>query len=214
MPRSTLTGSLHPSNRGAFAWSENGIIAFGCHSVLAFFDVRRLEVFQTVDLHSTSINLICWKPSSNELLLRCASSDIGGNIVVLEGRQCAMFRNSNTPVSDLQWLCWPDVSRDFLVSLHSNNLLIVWDVGKRERLWEHRFGTSVFKLSIVAHRTKVLSIYKHLFRRFCAEFELSDPDYLSQRIRDEFRENKELSNKQADHKLKKLEQIVKMKLVI
>ncbi|KAL3095213.1 hypothetical protein niasHT_020364 [Heterodera trifolii] len=102
MPPSTLTGSLHPSNRGAFAWSENGIIAFGCHSVLAFFDVRRLEVFQTVDLHSTAINLIYWKPSSNELLLRSASSDIGGNIVVcdvLEGRQCAMFRNSNTPVS-------------------------------------------------------------------------------------------------------------------
>ncbi|KAL3075736.1 hypothetical protein niasHS_012566 [Heterodera schachtii] len=151
MPPSTLTGSLHPSNRGAFAWSENGIVAFGCHSVLAFFDVRRLEVFQTVDLHSTAINLICWKPSSNELLLRCASSDIGGNIVVcdvLEGRQCAMFRSSNTPVSDLQWLCWPDVSRDFLASLHSNNVLIVWDVGKKERLWEHRFGTSVFKLSI------------------------------------------------------------------
>ncbi|KAL3081538.1 hypothetical protein niasHT_037260 [Heterodera trifolii] len=68
--------------------------------------------------------------------------------------------------------------------------------------------------SVVAHRTKVLSIYKHLLRRFCAEFELSDPDYLSQRIRDEFRANKELSNKQADHKLKKLEQIVKQKLVI
>ncbi|KAL3109983.1 hypothetical protein niasHT_017356 [Heterodera trifolii] len=34
-----------------------------------FFDVRRLEVcvFQTVDLHSTAINLVYWKPSSNEL---------------------------------------------------------------------------------------------------------------------------------------------------
>ncbi|KAL3113777.1 hypothetical protein niasHT_013836 [Heterodera trifolii] len=140
-----------PSSSLRVVTSENGIIAFVCHSVLAFFDVRRLEVFQTVDLYSTAINLICWKPSSNELLLRCASSDIGGNIVicdVLEGRQCAMFRNSNTPVSDLQWLCWPDVSRDFLASLHSNNVLIVWDVGKKERLWEHRFGTSVFKLSI------------------------------------------------------------------
>ncbi|KAL3095654.1 hypothetical protein niasHT_029157 [Heterodera trifolii] len=88
IPLSTFTDSLHLSNRGAFAWSENGIIAFGCHSVLAFFDVRRLEVFvfQTVGLHSTAINL----------------AYIGGNIVicdVFECRQCAMFRNSNTLIS-------------------------------------------------------------------------------------------------------------------
>uniref|UniRef100_A0A914I3Z8 N(6)-L-threonylcarbamoyladenine synthase n=1 Tax=Globodera rostochiensis TaxID=31243 RepID=A0A914I3Z8_GLORO len=147
-------------NRGAFAWSENGLIAFGCHSVLAFFDVRRLEIFQTLDLHNTAINM----PSSADLIqqkrggsqdkfgeLLCASSDIGGNIVVcdvLEGRQCVSFRNSNTPVSDLQWLHWPDVSRDFLLSIHSNNLLIVWDVDRKERLWEHKFGTSIFRLSI------------------------------------------------------------------
>uniref|UniRef100_A0A183BQA3 WD_REPEATS_REGION domain-containing protein n=1 Tax=Globodera pallida TaxID=36090 RepID=A0A183BQA3_GLOPA len=160
MPPSTLTGSLHPSNRGAFAWSENGLIAFGCHSVLAFFDVRRLEIFQTLDLHNTAINM----PSSADLILQkrggspdkfgellCASSDIGGNIVVcdvLEGRQCVLFRNSNTPVSDLQWLHWPDVNRDFLLSIHSNNLLIVWDVDGKERLWEHKFGTSIFRLSV------------------------------------------------------------------
>ncbi|KAL3118401.1 hypothetical protein niasHT_004348 [Heterodera trifolii] len=89
MPPSTLTGSLHPSNRGAFAWSENGIVAFGCHSVLAFFDVRRLEVFQTVDLHSTAINLACFNGHWRQhCRLRCA-----------RGSAVRHVSNSNTPVS-------------------------------------------------------------------------------------------------------------------
>lgn len=164
MPPSTITGSLHPSNRDAIAWNERGLVVFGCHSTLVFLDARRLNVFQTLEQHSTAINSVCWK-SSKDLIqrnnsdsetnprsaLKCASSDISGNIIVWDvdlGYAYATFRHSNTQVTDLKWYHWPDNEKDLLLSLHSNTFLILWDVAKKERIWEHKFTVLLYKFSI------------------------------------------------------------------
>ncbi|KAL3080576.1 hypothetical protein niasHS_013770 [Heterodera schachtii] len=93
MPPSTFTDSLHPSNRGAFAWSENCIIAFGC----------------------------------NELLLRCASSDIGG--------QCAMFRNKK---------------RNFLIHFKVSCIITATTGGPPSMLWCYKNETE-----FSSHRKKL-----------------------------------------------------------
>uniref|UniRef100_A0A915MSF8 WD repeat-containing protein 11 n=1 Tax=Meloidogyne javanica TaxID=6303 RepID=A0A915MSF8_MELJA len=170
MPPTTLTSSLHPSNRDAIAWNEKGLIAFGCHSTLVLFDTCKLEVFQTLEQHTTAINLVCWKPPV-DLLFRikskyvdndnirycsdinvgCASSDISGNIFIWDiqlGIVVASLRYLTTNVNDLKWLNWPNSDYNLLLSIHSNSTLILWNIDKKERIWEHKFNVSIYKISM------------------------------------------------------------------
>nr|CAD2190580.1 unnamed protein product [Meloidogyne enterolobii] len=170
MPPTTLTSSLHPSNRDAIAWNEKGLISFGCHSTLVLFDTCKLEVFQTLEQHTTAINLVCWKPPI-DLLFRikskdvnndnirycsdinvgCASSDISGNIFIWDiqmGIVVASLRYLTTNVNDLKWLNWPNSDYNLLLSIHSNSTLILWNIDKKERIWEHKFNVSIYKISM------------------------------------------------------------------
>ncbi|KAI1731485.1 WD repeat-containing protein 11 [Ditylenchus destructor] len=152
----TLTGSLHPSNKDAIAWNEKGNLVYGCHCTLVFVNVARLETFQTLEQHGAAINMVCWRPQKsflkrNDIELKCASSDISGQIIiwdVLSASVLSTFRNSNSTAIDMKWLVWQDANRDFLLALHSNNSLILWNSDTGERIWEHKFATNVFKFSV------------------------------------------------------------------
>lgn len=49
---------------------------------------------------------------------------------------------------DMKWLIWQDTNRDFLLALHSNNSLILWNSDTGEKIWDYKFSTSVFKFSV------------------------------------------------------------------
>lgn len=169
MPPTTLTSSLHPSNRDAIAWNEKGLIAFGCHSTLVLFDTCNLLVFQTLEQHTTAINLVCWKPpidllfriklknnndsihNCSDINVGCASSDISGNIFIWDihlGIVVASLRYLTTHVNDLKWINWPNSDYNLLLSIHSNSMLILWNIDKKERIWEHKFNVSIFRISM------------------------------------------------------------------
>ncbi|KAF7629159.1 hypothetical protein Mgra_00009310 [Meloidogyne graminicola] len=146
-----------------------GLIVFGCHSTLVLFDACSLSVFQTLEQHSTAINLVCWKPPVDllsqtnpkenndnirhcyDINVGCASSDISGNIFVWDvqkGVVIASLRHFTTHVNDLKWLNWPNSNYNLLLSIHSNSILILWDIDKKERIWEHKFNVSIYKINM------------------------------------------------------------------
>ncbi|TKR92096.1 hypothetical protein L596_006812 [Steinernema carpocapsae] len=151
-----LTGALHPSNRDAVDWSEKGLLAFGCHCTVVVLDVLKFRIVQTLDNHNSAINLIAWTPIPSIMrhtLLdpKLASSDLSGSIVVwdvLTANITASFRNANTTALYMKWLALQDANRDFLLALHSNNALILWNSDTGEKIWEHRFAFHVYHFSL------------------------------------------------------------------
>ncbi|KAK0429332.1 hypothetical protein QR680_011326 [Steinernema hermaphroditum] len=151
-----LTGSLHPSNRDAVDWSEKGLLAFGCHCTIVVVDVLKFQIVQTLDNHNAAVNLVAWTPIPSIMRHtpmdpKLASSDLSGSIVVwdvLTANITASFRSANSTALDMKWLVWQDANRDFLLALHSNNSLILWNSDTGEKIWEHRFAFHVYHFSI------------------------------------------------------------------
>lgn len=66
------------------------------------------------------------------------------------------------------------------------------------------YFTLLFNFSLMninQHRNKVLSLYKILLKHHSAQLQLSDSEYFCSRIREAFRENKNVSIKQGERKL-------------
>ncbi|KAH7730169.1 hypothetical protein AAVH_02662 [Aphelenchoides avenae] len=136
----SLPGTLHPSNRDALAWNNKGVLAYGCHAAVVFVDAIRLEVFQTLEQHSAAVNLVSWKPDRSYLKgtdcdLRCASCDIGGQVIVwdvISASSVSTFRNASTVLGEG---C-------------SSFALVMWNSGTGEKIWEHKLGFNAFKFAI------------------------------------------------------------------
>uniref|UniRef100_A0A914CEA4 WD repeat-containing protein 11 n=1 Tax=Acrobeloides nanus TaxID=290746 RepID=A0A914CEA4_9BILA len=153
----TLTGALHPSNKDAIAWNTKGLLAIGCNSTLLIADVTRLSIFQTLYQHQAAINLVCWCPEAtfikpqDDSNLKCASSDIAGQMVVwniLSGKSLTTMKNASTIAIDMKWFIWQDTNRDFLLVLHSNHNVILWNSDTGEKIWTYPSTFPMFKFSI------------------------------------------------------------------
>ncbi|CAJ0595288.1 unnamed protein product [Cylicocyclus nassatus] len=82
---------------------------------------------------------------------RIASSDIGGQIIISEpisaSKRC-QFSHASTNVLSMKWFVWKDMSRDFLLSLHSGDTLILWNTDNGEKIWSVSYNVPLFDLAI------------------------------------------------------------------
>uniref|UniRef100_A0A8R1I657 WD repeat-containing protein 11 n=1 Tax=Caenorhabditis japonica TaxID=281687 RepID=A0A8R1I657_CAEJA len=146
----TVPGCLHPSNgRNAIDWNDGGLIAYGSHNVLHVVDVLRYKRIQCIELHQSAINIVRWAParSSFSEFSTCqpiiASSSISGHIIVSNATTAAQinqFSHPNTSVLQMFWYPWKDISRDFLLVLHSSNTLVLWNTATGEKVWCHIYS--------------------------------------------------------------------------
>ncbi|VDM68168.1 unnamed protein product [Strongylus vulgaris] len=153
----TLPGGLHPSNRNTIDWNTRGAIVYGSHNLLFIIDAFTFKRVQTIDLHSTAVDHVCWSPpfsfieQSRSEDYRIASSDISGQIIISEpisaSKRC-QFSNAASNVLNMKWFVWKDMSRDFLLSLHSGDCLILWNTDNGEKIWSVTFTTPLFDLAI------------------------------------------------------------------
>ncbi|KAJ1371752.1 hypothetical protein KIN20_033753 [Parelaphostrongylus tenuis] len=156
MPNS-LPGGLHPSNRNAIDWNSKGTIVYGSHNLLFVVDAFRFKRVQTIELHTTAIDRVCWSPpfSITEQARsddhRIASSDISGQIIISEPitatKKC-QFAHAASNVLNMKWIVWKDMSRDFLLSLHSGDCLILWNTDNGEKMWSVTYTTSLFDMAL------------------------------------------------------------------
>ncbi|RCN50380.1 hypothetical protein ANCCAN_03606 [Ancylostoma caninum] len=153
----TLPGGLHPSNRNTIDWNSKGTIVYGSHNLLFVVDAFTCKRVQTIDHHSTAIDHVYWSPpfSITEQARsedhRIASSDISGQIIISEpifGSKRCQFSHAASKVLNMKWLVWKDESRDFLLSLHSGDCLILWGTDFGEKIWSLNYTTPLFDLAI------------------------------------------------------------------
>ncbi|WKX90682.1 hypothetical protein Q1695_009490 [Nippostrongylus brasiliensis] len=153
----TLPGGLHPSNRSAIDWNTKGAIAYGSHNLLFVVDAFTLKRVQTIDLHSTAIDRVCWSPpfsiteQSRMDDHRIASSDISGQIIISEpvtATKRSQFSHAASNVINMKWLVWKDASRDYLLSLHSGDCVNLWNTENGERIWSVNYTTPLFDMTI------------------------------------------------------------------
>ncbi|KAK5965734.1 WD domain G-beta repeat protein [Trichostrongylus colubriformis] len=153
----TLPGALHPSNRNAIDWNSKGAIVYGSHNLLFIVDAFTFKRVQTIDLHTTAIDHVCWSPPFSIIEQtrvddhRIASSDISGQIIISEpitaSKRC-QFSHATSNVLNMNWFIWKDMSRDFLLSLHSGDCLILWNTENGEKMWSVTYTTRLFDMAI------------------------------------------------------------------
>lgn len=66
----------------------------------------------------------------------------------------------------MQWLTWEDENCHFLIALHSNNILILWNSLTGEKIWDFKFTFSVFKFTIdpIDSSNIACNFYKFYFK--------------------------------------------------
>uniref|UniRef100_A0A0N4ZN59 WD_REPEATS_REGION domain-containing protein n=1 Tax=Parastrongyloides trichosuri TaxID=131310 RepID=A0A0N4ZN59_PARTI len=151
---SAIAGSLHPSNKDAISINNKGLIALGTQSLVTIYDIHTCKILQVLDEHTSAVNIVSWTPEAsfirqNEVDPKLVSTDITGQIIIWDVFAASIiskFKNNNTTVKDLKWIVWQDANRDFLLTLHSSDLLILWNTDNGEIMWEYKFSRQVFKI--------------------------------------------------------------------
>lgn len=64
----------------------------------------------------------------------------------------------------MKWLTWQDENCDFLLALHSNNTLILWNSFTGEKIWEFKFTFNVFKFTIDPIDSSNIACNLHFFK--------------------------------------------------
>ncbi|KJH47154.1 WD domain, G-beta repeat protein [Dictyocaulus viviparus] len=174
---SSLPGGLHPTSV-AFR-NTKGAIVYGSHNILFIVDAFTFKRVQTVDLHTTAIDRVCWSPpfsiceQARSEDYRIASSDISGQIIISEPitatKKC-QFSHAASNVLNMKWFVWKDISRDFLLSLHSGQRLILWNTENGENVWSVAYTTPLFDMALdpfnsrhVAYHSQIYCFHTELF---------------------------------------------------
>lgn len=149
-----IVGSLHPSNKDAISINNKGLIALGTQSSITILDIHTTKILQVLDEHTSAVNIVSWNPEQsfirqNEVDPKLVTTDITGQIIIWDvfaGSPISKFKYTNTTVKDLQWLTWQDVNRDFLLTINSTDVLILWNTDNGEIIWEYKFSQKIYKM--------------------------------------------------------------------
>ncbi|XP_017901096.1 PREDICTED: WD repeat-containing protein 11-like, partial [Capra hircus] len=127
----TLTGALNAHNKAAVDWGWQGLIAYGCHSLVVVIDSNTAQTLQVLEKHKADVVKVKWARENyhhnigSPYSLRLASADVNGKIIVWDVAagvaQCEIQEHAK-PIQDVQWLWNQDASRDLLLAIHPAKL--------------------------------------------------------------------------------------------
>ncbi|XP_054019507.1 WD repeat-containing protein 11 [Dryobates pubescens] len=156
LPARTLTGALSPPNRGAADWGWQGLIAYGCHSLVLVVDANTAQTLQVLERHKGSVVKVKWAKENyhhnvgSPYALRLASADVTGKIIVWDvatGTARCEIQEHAKPIQDMQWLWNQDASRDLLLAVHPPNYIVLWNADTGTKLWKKSYAENILSFS-------------------------------------------------------------------
>ncbi|XP_062436309.1 WD repeat-containing protein 11 isoform X1 [Rhea pennata] len=152
----TLTGALSAPNRGAADWGWQGLIAYGCHSLVLIVDASTAQTLQVLERHKANVVKVKWAKENyhhnigSPYSLRLASADATGKIIVWDvatGTARCEIQEHAKPIQDMQWLWNQDASRDLLLAVHPPNYIVLWNADTGTKLWKKSYAENILSFS-------------------------------------------------------------------
>ncbi|XP_026525467.1 WD repeat-containing protein 11 [Notechis scutatus] len=152
----TLTGALNPQNRGAADWGWQGLIAYGCHSLILVIDSKTAQTLQVLEKHKAAVVKVKWAKENyhhnigSPYALRLATADASGKIIVWDvatGTARCEIQEHTKPIQDMQWLWNQDASRDLLLAVHPPNYIVLWNADTGTKLWKKSYAENILSFS-------------------------------------------------------------------
>ncbi|KAK2530681.1 Wdr11 [Columba guinea] len=156
LPARTLTGALSAPNKGAADWGWQGLIAYGCHSLVLIVDANTAQTLQVLERHKASVVKVKWAKENyhhnigSPYSLRLASADATGKIIVWDvatGTARCEIQEHAKPIQDMQWLWNQDASRDLLLAVHPPNYIVLWNADTGTKLWKKSYAENILSFS-------------------------------------------------------------------
>uniref|UniRef100_A0A1I7XNN5 Bulb-type lectin domain-containing protein n=1 Tax=Heterorhabditis bacteriophora TaxID=37862 RepID=A0A1I7XNN5_HETBA len=63
----------------------------------------------------------------------------------------------------MKWFIWKDMSRDFLLSLHSGNNLVLWNTDSGDKMWTYTYSRLLFDMSLDPFNSRHAALLTEIF---------------------------------------------------
>uniref|UniRef100_A0A8D2H7T4 WD repeat domain 11 n=1 Tax=Urocitellus parryii TaxID=9999 RepID=A0A8D2H7T4_UROPR len=180
----TLTGALNAHNKAAVDWGWQGLIAYGCHSLVVVIDSSTAQTLQVLEKHKADVVKVKWARENyhhnigSPYCLRLASADVNGKIIVWDVAagvaQCEIQEHAR-PIQDVQWLWNQDASRDLLLAIHPPNYIVLWNADTGTKLWKKSYADNILSFSFDPFDPSHLTLLTSEGIVFISDFSPSKP---------------------------------------
>ncbi|KAM4703755.1 WD repeat-containing protein 11 [Rhinophrynus dorsalis] len=186
----TLTGALTQQNKVALDWGCQGLIAYGCHSLVHVVDPSSAQTLQVLEKHKANVVKVKWARENyhhnmgSPYSLRLASADANGKIIVWDvtsGTTRCEIQEHSKPIHDMQWLWSQDASRDLLLAVHPPNLIVLWNADTGTKLWKKSYAENILSFSFNPFEPSQLALLTSEGIVFVSDFSPSKPPISSGR---------------------------------
>uniref|UniRef100_A0A8C4XRQ6 WD repeat-containing protein 11 n=1 Tax=Falco tinnunculus TaxID=100819 RepID=A0A8C4XRQ6_FALTI len=154
-PGRGLVGAANCTDQSSF-WGWQGLIAYGCHSLVLVVDANTAQTLQVLERHKASVVKVKWAKENyhhnigSPYSLRLASADVSGKIIVWDvatGTARCEIQEHAKPIQDMQWLWNQDASRDLLLAVHPPNYIVLWNADTGTKLWKKSYAENILSFS-------------------------------------------------------------------
>ncbi|NXJ27299.1 WDR11 protein, partial [Dicrurus megarhynchus] len=148
-----LTGALSAPNRGAADWGWQGLIAYGCHSLVLVVDANSAQTVQVLERHKASVVKVrcpCLNVGCLYFPLKVLDLKLQRKIIVWDvatGTARCEIQEHSKPIQDMQWLWNQDASRDLLLAVHPPNYIVLWNADTGTKLWKKSYAENILSFS-------------------------------------------------------------------
>ncbi|NXX92969.1 WDR11 protein, partial [Centropus bengalensis] len=161
-----------------------GLIAYGCHSLVLVVDPNTAQTLQVLERHKASVVKVKWAKENyhhnigSPYSLRLASADVTGKIIVWDvatGTARCEIQEHAKPIQDMQWLWNQDASRDLLLAVHPPNYIVLWNADTGTKLWKKSYAENILSFSFDPFDPSHLALLTSEGIVFISDFSPSKP---------------------------------------
>ncbi|NWU64509.1 WDR11 protein, partial [Pterocles burchelli] len=127
-----------------------GLIAYGCHSLVLIVDANTAQTLQVLERHKASVVKVRHTCFKVYYLILVSSADVTGKIIVWDvaaGTARCEIQEHAKPIQDMQWLWNQDASRDLLLAVHPPNYIVLWNADTGTKLWKKSYAENILSFS-------------------------------------------------------------------